>query len=40
MNLFNLGSIIISIAIAVLIRIESRFPVWAMEMEQTQAYPR
>jgi hypothetical protein len=36
----NLCSIIISLAIAVLILIESRFPVWAMEKEQTQADPR
>ena len=34
--MFTLGSIII-IAIAVLILIESRFPVWAMEKEQMQA---
>ncbi len=34
------SSIIISLAIAVLIEIESRFPVWATEMEQKQVYPR
>jgi hypothetical protein len=38
--MINLGSIIITIAIAVLIQIESRFPVWAMEKEHRQAYHR